>query len=666
MFFWCWVSIEAVGLNPDIEILPITKFAVVSLLLYYAWHFFIWIFSLFVVIIAAFILWGRLATSSETRKFVLKQNLWYVIVLGIETSLIIPLWVAQLILVRENQGEFETRPYFFTNIDLGLAIAYAVIHSFRGTVDLFLWVIAFSIGRGDLKDLYKRIKNRKKKDICSVQPQNLKTPLITSKSDSAVNRVLRKNAIYCINVGILDAVHLHMQTLGRIQRVGSVRDNFVAGQMMQHDEENQERERAKLYLNDPSYREQSIRPLYFPATATLHKFSFIDLEPSIFSLLRTTFGVSPKKYRESFKIKDAADIEKEGMLEKFTEGKSGSFFYFTRDYRYIIKTVTSAEESFLQNIAYRYYNHMQNNPNSLIVRFFGLHKVRLAPEQRYITVVVMENIFFNKEQLAMQERYDLKGSWVGRRALKRSRERNAYKGCLKDLDLGDKKIVVGPENKSLLMEQLEEDARFLQSCKIMDYSLLLGIHKHNTFGEISTARPIERTVAATAGDDFIDVLVKPTKPKPLSTKYMSSGYVTDTTDSELSPAQTPPTKRQLQASVNAERETTLSATTQFRGNLGVPWYREDYGGLRSYSPYHPRCTEDGRCPSAYVGQDPESVPVATYYFGIVDILQQYNWKKKAEHVWKTKVQCQDKHGLSAVHEKEYADRFLKGMDKIFQ
>ena len=664
MFFWCWVSIESVGLNPRAEILPISKFAVVSLLLYYVWHFMFWIFSFFVVIAAAFILWGRLATSSETRKFVLKQNLWYVIVLGIETGLIIPLWIAQLILVRNNQGESETRPYFFTNIDLGLAIAFAVIHSFRGTVDLFLWLIAFSVGRADFKDLYTRVKNRKKKDVCSVRRQNLKTPLITSKSDSAVNRVLRKNAIYCINVGILDAVHLHMQNLGRIQRVGSVRDSFVAGQMMQHDEENQERERAKLYLDDPSYREQSIRPLYFPATANLQKFSFIDLEPSIFSLLRTTFGVSPKKYRESFKIKDAADIEKEGMLEKFTEGKSGSFFYFTRDYRYIIKTVTSAEESFLQNIAYRYYNHMQSNPNSLIVRFFGLHKVRLAPEQRYITVVVMENIFFNKEQLPMQERYDLKGSWVGRRALKRSRERQEYKGCLKDLDLGDKKIVIGPENKSLLMEQLEEDARFLQSCKIMDFSLLLGIHTHSKFGEGSTARPVERTVAASAGDDFIDVLVKPTKPKLPASKYMSSGYVTDTTDSELIPARRPRPK--MNASVKAERETTLSTTTQFTGNLSVPWFREDYGGLRSNSPYHPRCAEDGRCPSAGVDQDPESVPIATYYFGIVDILQQYNWKKKAEHVWKTKVQCQDKHGLSAVNEKEYADRFLQGMDKVFQ
>lgn len=658
MFFWCWISIEdVVNSTPNLQ--PITEFAVVSLGLYYIWHFCFWIFSLFVVLAAVVILYNRLATSSETRKHVLKQNVWYVLVLGIETTLIIPLWAAQLIIVMTTQGTAKEIPYFLTNHDYAIAIVYAVIHSLRGAVDLFVWIGAFSINLSDFKDLYKRLRSNKK-DICVIGKQTLETPLITSKSDSAVNKALRRNAIYCINVGILDSVKLHMQNLGRIQRVGSVRDAFVAGQMMQHDEENQEKERASLYMSNPAYQEQSLRRLQFPASATLQKFSFVDLEPSIFSLLRTTYGISPRNYRESFKIKNAAEIEKGEMLEKFTEGKSGSFFYFTRDYRYIIKTVTSEEESFLQKIAYRYYNHMQNNPNSLIVRFFGLHKVRLAPEQRYITVVVMENIFHNKEKLQIQERYDLKGSWVGRRALKSDQERIAYKGCLKDLDLGDRKIVIGPENKSLLMEQLEEDARFLQSCKIMDYSLLLGIHTHTQSGSV---KRLEQTVRTSNGDDFVDVLVT-AEPRLPPSKYMTSGYATDLSVPDL-PSPSRVTLVKSGASSTGVRETTLSSTTHFRGNVSVPWFREDYGGIRSNSPFHPRCTENGRCPSAFV-ENPESIPIATYYFGIVDILQQYNWRKKVEHVWKTRFQCQDKHGLSAVNENEYADRFLKGMDKIFQ
>ena len=109
-----------------------------------------------------------------------------------------------------------------------------------------------------------------------------------------------------------------------------------------------------------------------------------------------------------------------------------------------------------------------------------MHKVRLAKEQRFITVVVMDNIFYNTEQYKMHERYDLKGSRVGRRSVKKtSKIRREYKGTLKDLDLGDKKIHVGADSKAQLLGQLRRDVEFLIQCKIMDYSMLLGIHNHN-------------------------------------------------------------------------------------------------------------------------------------------------------------------------------------------
>jgi len=76
--------------------------------------------------------------------------------------------------------------------------------------------------------------------------------------------------------------------------------------------------------------------------------------------------------------------------------------------------------------------------------------------------------------------------------------------------------------------------------------------------------------------------------------------------------------------------------------------------------------QDGGSIEGYLDLDTQSLPVATYYFGIVDILQEYNLKKRIEHLWKTQVMCQDKHGLSAVNEKEYGQRFLSAMDRIFE
>ncbi len=659
MFFWCWVSIKSTEVIDNVDqVLPLSSFAVASLGFYYLWVTLFWLFSVCCIIIGKYILQRRLATSSETRRLVIRQNLWYVLSLGLETSIVIIIWIIQLSLISSNQSD-TNKPFFFTYVDFGLAITFAIFHSFRGTVDLFVWKIALGISLSDISDIFKRLRDKNRKDMC-VSKKSLKTPLLTSKSgNSQVNKALRRNAMYCINIGILDAVQLHLQYIGKIKRVGSVRDRFVADQMIKLDEENQVQEREELYKEDPARSERSIRRLQFPATATIQSFSFVDLEPSIFSLLRTTFGITPKKYRESFKIRNAADIDKEGMLEKFTEGKSGSFFYFTRDFRYIIKTVTTEEEKFLQKIAYKYYHHMQNNPDSLIARFYGLHKVKLAPEQRYITVVVMDNIFHNKEHLSMHERYDLKGSWVGRRSIKGSRERNAYKGTLKDLDLGDKKIWVGTENKQILISQLKEDAQFLASCDIMDYSMLLGVHNHSKFGERSMGRPEEHNIAGTVGEDFIDVSIKvrPSAP-PTSHRHMSSGSGTDTREPEIRPVRTG-ARNTLKRITIEENETTLTSTTQY---IGVPWFREDYGGLRSCSPMHPRCSELETAPSTLQGGEP---PVATYYFGIIDILQEYNLRKKIEHQWKTKVQCQDKHGLSAVNPRDYAQRFGEFMETIF-
>ena len=664
----------------------VISFAAVSLSLYYFWHFAFWVFSMCLLTAAAWILRGHLAASSETRKFVLKQNFIYVLVLGIETAVIMPLWVAQLSVTKkavDENGEYPEYansyyPYYFTYTDLGLAISFAVFHSSRGAVDFFVWLVTFTIGYSDMKELYHRLRKKisKKHDVWSTS--NMHSPLI-GKADSTVNRALRRNAMYCINIGILDAVTLHLEHQQRVSRVGLVDDSFVATTMMKLDEEKQAKRTAELYKN-PNYREEKLRKIQFPASSVLHipGFSFVDLEPSVFSMLRRSYGIDPRIYRTSFKIKNAADIESSGMLEKFTEGKSGSFFYFTRDFKYIIKTVTDEEERFLQKIAYRYYDHMKNNPNSLIVRFFGLHKVRLAREQRFITVVVMENIFHNTDQFKMHETYDLKGSRVGRRSVKKtSKITRQYKGTLKDLDLGDKKIHVGADSKAQLMDQMRRDVEFLVQCKIMDYSLLLGIHNHSP-EEMIGRRIVREDSVGGLGDDFVAVDIQKAGEKkschsendiPMTSlrerlsSDMTSGY--NTRSNTLHSIENLP---QNSLPDDLEGDDVIESQFQSSKEEHIAWFREDYGGLRSCSSLHPLYGEELQLhePNAVDDQTALSVPPATYYFGIVDILQQYNLQKKLEHHVKTKITCKDKHGISCVNEREYGERFLNFMDEIFQ
>eukprot|EP00042_Codosiga_hollandica_P056894 m.831419 g.831419 ORF g.831419 m.831419 type:complete len:257 (+) comp59456_c0_seq29:2831-3601(+) len=166
------------------------------------------------------------------------------------------------------------------------------------------------------------------------------------------------------------------------------------------------------------------------------------------------------------------------MLEKFTEGRSGSFFYFTHDYKYIVKTVTAAECQLLQTILPQYVAYLRSSPTSFLTRFLGLHAIRMSPEQAKISFVVMGNIFAvgqNVGTVRLDEIYDLKGSVVHRRSLKNGMTPKSFKGTMKDMDLA-RKLRVGPAQATTVKQQITNDVTFLRHVNIMDYSLLVGIH----------------------------------------------------------------------------------------------------------------------------------------------------------------------------------------------
>lgn len=49
----------------------------------------------------------------------------------------------------------------------------------------------------------------------------------------------------------------------------------------------------------------------------------------------------------------------------------------------------------------------------------------------------------------------------------------------------------------------------------------------------------------------------------------------------------------------------------------------------------------------------------TYYMGIIDVLQQWNWEKKLERFFKIYFKWMDGDGLSAAPPQKYVDRFMK-------
>lgn len=198
-----------------------------------------------------------------------------------------------------------------------------------------------------------------------------------------------------------------------------------------------------------------------------YDFKFKDYSPWVFRHLRNKFRLDPADYLMSLTSKYI-------LSELGSPGKSGSFFYFSRDYKYIIKTIHHAEHRFLRHILREYYTHVEENPNTLISQFYGLHRVK-TPFGRKIHFVVMNNLFPPHRDI--HQTFDLKGSTIGRDFREEDLEENP-RATLKDLNWlrRDMHLEFGPEKKDAFIKQVERDVELLKKLEIMDYSLLVGIH----------------------------------------------------------------------------------------------------------------------------------------------------------------------------------------------
>ncbi|CAN9503383.1 unnamed protein product [Ophioblennius macclurei] len=194
-------------------------------------------------------------------------------------------------------------------------------------------------------------------------------------------------------------------------------------------------------------------------------FRFKTYAPVAFRYFRELFGIRPDDYLYS--------LCNEPLIELTNPGASGSIFYVTRDDEFIIKTVQHKEAEFLQKLLPGYYMNLNQNPRTLLPKFFGLYCIQCGGKN--IRIVVMNNIL--PRSVRMHLKFDLKGSTYKRRASKKEREKS--KPTFKDLDfLNDvpEGLILDQDTYNALVKTLQRDCLVLESFKIMDYSLLLGVH----------------------------------------------------------------------------------------------------------------------------------------------------------------------------------------------
>ncbi|XP_049609921.1 phosphatidylinositol 5-phosphate 4-kinase type-2 gamma [Syngnathus scovelli] len=324
-------------------------------------------------------------------------------------------------------------------------------------------------------------------------------------------------------------------------------------------------------------------------------FKFKEYCPQVFRNLRERFGIEDLDYQVSLTRSPptrSVNDQGEGLLLN------------SYDRTLIVKQISGEDVADMHNILSDYHQHIVKcHGSTLLPQFLGMYRVSVESEETYL--IVMRNMFSHR--LVVHRKYDLKGSLVDREAS--DKERGKELPTFKDKDFRNnmQKVYVTDEQKEKFIEKLNRDVEFLVKLKIMDYSLLLGIHD---VGRAEREEEEGEEVSNEEDQESENGLA----PGPAVGSYGTSpegiaGYMSCC--KPLGPGEFDP-------------------------------YVDVYAVAS--------------CPGAPQRE--------VYFMGLIDVLTQYDTKKKAAHAAKTV-----KHGagaeISTVHPEQYAKRFRDFISNIF-
>lgn len=422
------------------------------------------------------------------------------------------------------------------------------------------------------------------------------------------------------------------------------------------------------------------------------KYRFCEYAPMVFGAVRELCGVDDAHFKSAF---DPQQFFANPANLKFSDGRSGSFFGFSPDRRFIIKTVDEAEFDLLLKSLPAYCRHLKAHPASLVVRFYGLYSLTVKGFTDLATLrcIAMSNVFHLPSAAVIEEQYDLKGSWVQRHAPEHDSNRAALGldvDLLRNLDLNE-------EDRKAFVDQAAYDTDFLSSLDIMDYSLLLGFVPLTP--ELAAQISLDDVPTRASSSDGRKRLKRPT---PLAT---SAPLVDIESDGH---ARSVPLSSPATAMYNLRSsDDAVADVSVLRGAVSVGIARDDdnddndnddedvllvstnsanhanvnsSSDARSNNNSHPDIDVD--CASGIADCPPVEFTVGAhrsrngrwllrsrdgntlYAFGIIDMLQLYNTGKKLERFFKINLLCKDRDGVSVQNPLRYAKRFLFRMSTL--
>ncbi|XP_046439246.1 phosphatidylinositol 4-phosphate 5-kinase type-1 alpha-like isoform X7 [Daphnia pulex] len=338
-------------------------------------------------------------------------------------------------------------------------------------------------------------------------------------------------------------------------------------------------------------------------------FRFKSFAPIAFRYFRDLFGIQPDDFLLS--------LCNEPLRELTNPGASGSIFYLSADDEFIIKTVQHKEGEFLMKLLLGYYMNLNQNPRTLLPKFFGLYCY--ICNSKNVRMVVMNNLL--PSSIKLHEKYDLKGSTYKRKASKSERSKTVptYKD-LDFLELHPDGIMLEADTYTALIKTIQRDCRVLESFKIMDYSLLVAIHNL----DLAAKEEAERRRNNSIGEED---------------SGEENGAVAGTSSGAT--AHPPPLVRSR--SINRQKLVAHSTALE---------------SIQAES--EPIDEEDDVPPGGIPARNAKGERLLVF-LGIIDILQSYRLKKKLEHTLKAMIHDGD---TVSVHRPGfYSQRFQNFMAK---
>ncbi|XP_034143180.1 phosphatidylinositol 5-phosphate 4-kinase type-2 gamma isoform X1 [Esox lucius] len=193
-------------------------------------------------------------------------------------------------------------------------------------------------------------------------------------------------------------------------------------------------------------------------------FKFKEYCPQVFRNLRERFGIDELDYQASLARSPPVKDE---------DGQGAGLLLTSYDRTLKLKQISSEEVEDMHNILSEYHQHIVTcHGSTLLPQFLAMYRVTVESEDTYL--IVMRNMFSHR--LDVHRKYDLKGSLVSREAS--FKEKVKELPTFKDVDFRNnmQKVYVSEDDKERIIDKLNRDVEFLVRLRIMDYSLLLGIH----------------------------------------------------------------------------------------------------------------------------------------------------------------------------------------------